>query len=147
MRALRVAAITLALLPGVALAQLGPVPPAVPSNASPWISGPASATLTNCQGGTGSTIATVGTTATLVCAAGTTRSYWRVANMNAAAGAYVYCTDDGSTPTLTHWTFVSYPQGYQDSLGMSVVSPAAISCIASVASGITALAVQTGAAP
>jgi hypothetical protein len=108
---------------------------------------PVSAALINCQGGTGSTVATVGTTATLVCAAGTARSYWRIANMNPAGGAYVYCTDDGSTPTLTHWTFIGYPQGYQDSLGMPVVSPAAIACIASVASGITALAVQTGAAP
>jgi hypothetical protein len=67
--------------------------------------------------------------------------------MAAAGASYVYCTDDGSAPTLTHWTFIAYPQGYQDTTGMQVVSPAAISCIASVATTISALAVQTGAVP
>ncbi len=108
---------------------------------------PSSVTPTACQGGTGAVVATVGATATPVCAAGTARSYWRIGNMAASGAPYVYCTDDGSVPTLTHWTFVAYPQGYQDTTGMQVVSPAALSCIASVATTISALAVQTGAAP
>ena len=108
---------------------------------------PASATLTNCKNGTGSNIVSVGTSATGVCAAGTARSYWRIANMAGQGSPYVYCTDDGSTPSATNWTFVAYPQGFQDTAGMQVISPAALSCIASVATTITALAVQTGAAP
>jgi hypothetical protein len=144
---------------GAALAQPGPAPgnsvasfggsiPAGTNNIGTVTVLPApSVTPTICQGGTGSPVTSVGTTPTLVCAAGTARSYWRIANNAAAGGSYVYCTDDGSTPTLTHWTFVAYAQGYQDTTGMQVISPAALSCVASAATTIAALSVQTGAAP
>ncbi len=104
-----------------------------------------SGTLAPCQGGGNSAVSSVGTTATQVCAAGTARAYWRVANNAPSGGTYVYCTDDGSTVTLTHWTFVAYPQGFQDSAGMQVLSIAAISCIASATTPVAALASQTGA--
>ena len=138
MRALISAAL---LLGGVAHAQgIGGVPNPLPIS-------PISSSLTNCQGGTGSNVAAVGPSSTLVCAAAATRAYWRVANMAALGGPYVYCTDDGSTPSASHWTFIAYPQGYQDTTGMQAVSPAAISCIAASSTGITALALKSGAAP
>ena len=140
MRALLLAAL---FTPAVAFAQSG----GIAVNPVQIVAAVQSVVPTACQGGTGSVITSVGTTATLVCAAGTFRNYWRFAGNGATASPYVYCTDDGSTPSLTHWTFAVYPQGYTDTTGMQVVSPGNLSCIASATTSIAALAVQTGAAP
>ncbi len=107
-----------------------------------------SATPIPCQGGTGSRIVSVTPNAggTLVCAAATGfRTGWRVTNTNAAAGAQLDCTDDGTTPTTTSFNFVVPPNTWTNSAGVGFVSSLAITCISSSGTTtITADAVQTG---
>lgn len=127
------------LIPLALLALIARVAPAY-AQASPT-----SAQPVGCQGGTGSMISSVGSTAVLVCSASTyARGYWRISNGNAAGGATLYCTDDGTTPSSSHWGIVVYPQGFTSSGGEQNVSPAAISCVAASTTPIAAYAVQSG---
>jgi hypothetical protein len=61
-----------------------------------------------CQGGTGSAVLSVATTATEVCAASASsqRLMWRItANGGTTGSMALACTDDGTTPSSTHWTY------------------------------------------
>jgi hypothetical protein len=111
----------------------------------PLITAPISSAPAMCQGGTGSSVTTVGTSASQVCAAATTsRTWWRISNANPVGGSSLYCTDDGTAVTLSHWNIVVYAGGYTTS-EPQFTSSAAISCIAPTATTIAADAAQTGA--
>jgi hypothetical protein len=106
-----------------------------------------STTPSLCQAGTSSPITTIGTSPTPVCAAGTARSYYNISSAAVAGAPYGYCTNDGTTPSTTHWNFAVYPQGNSPPDPGVNVSPGALTCISATVMSITAQAVQTGAAP
>ena len=110
----------------------------------PLVTAPVSAVPVACGGGSGTSVTTVGTSSSVVCAAATSRTWWRISNANPTGGGGIYCTDDGSAVSLTHWNFVVYAGGYTTS-EPNFTSSAAISCIASATSMVAANAVQTGA--
>lgn len=102
---------------------------------------------TPCQGGTGSTLTSVAISATTVCSASgqNTRRYWRVVANSGTYGAIALaCTDDGTTPTSSHYSFVVFGQLATDSSGPPVVSQSAIQCLSLTGSAVTisAAAVQ-----
>ena len=157
----------LALLLGVALASFAapamaqvaanPVelfsngkPMAMPSGGLP--SSPSSAAAVACQGGTGSAITSITTTASVVCSAATgTRSFFRISD---TSGTYAgtplgWCTWDGSTPTATYGDFPLQGAGTgYDSSGLLTIPNGPITCVS--ASGTLAIkgtAIQSGAAP
>jgi hypothetical protein len=114
---------------------------------TPTYVAPTSVTPIPCQAGTGSPITSIGTTATLVCAAGTARSYYNISSAAAAGAPYGYCTNDGTTPSTTHWNFAVYPQSNSPPDPGVNVSPGPLTCISATAMAITAQAIQSGAAP
>ena len=102
---------------------------------------PPSSAAPRCQGGTGSTITTIGTTATTVCAAATGNRIWyRITN---TGGTNAFCTDDGTAVTLSNWNVFVPAGGYAVS-EVGYVPPAAISCIAAASTSVIANAVQVG---
>lgn len=97
-----------------------------------------------CQGGTGSPITSVGTTAMTVCAAGY-RIYWRVVANGGTYGVIaLYCTDDGTTPSSAHYNFVVFANLSTDSSGAPEVSQSAIACISATGSSVPVTASATG---
>jgi len=115
---------------------------------------PPNGTLATCTNGTGTAVTAVTTSATTVCAAATTQSpiglyryYWRVTAVSGTPGQVaLLCTDNGTTPSSTNYTFPVYASALTDSSAQSVISTAAIRCISNTGSTvtITASAVQTG---
>jgi hypothetical protein len=112
---------------------------------------PSSGPAVPCGGSTGDL--TLTTTAQTICAAGTTRSYFRV---NPTSGTFAgvplgYCTVDGSTASATNWDYALNGSGSGfDSSGLATVPNGGISCVASAAQvtlTIKAAAIQTGSAP
>jgi hypothetical protein len=115
---------------------------------------PLNGVLTTCSNGTGTPVTAVTTAATTICAAATTqapvgidRYYWRVTAVSGTPGTLaLLCTDNGTTPSATNFTFPVYASALTDSSAQSVISTAAIRCISNTGSTvtITASAVQTG---
>ena len=62
-------------------------------------------------------------------ASGVTRLHLKVWNFAAAGGSNLYCTDDGSTPTVTNASFIVYAQGGYERDAPGWVPSVAISCI------------------
>lgn len=81
--------------------------------ASPALAGPVSADFT------------LSATPTVVIPAVSVRIAWRIVNLS---NANAYCTDDGTTPTATHATFIVFAGAPTDSSG-TPPSAAAIQCI------------------
>jgi hypothetical protein len=115
---------------------------------------PPNGALATCTNGTGTPVTAVTTSATTICAAaslqtpiGTNRYYWRVTAVSGTPGQVaLLCTDDGTTPSATNFTFPVYAGLLTDSSAQNVISTAAIRCISNTGSTvtITASAVQTG---
>ena len=115
---------------------------------------PLNGVLATCTNGTGTPVTAVTTSATGVCAAATTqapvgidRYYWRVTAVSGTPGQVaLLCTDNGTTPSATNFTFPVFAGLLTDSSAQNVISTAAIRCISNTGSTvtITASAVQTG---
>ena len=58
-----------------------------------------------------------------------TRLHMKVWNFSAAGGANLYCTDDGSAPTITNASFIVYAQGGYERDAPGWVPSGAISCV------------------
>jgi hypothetical protein len=120
------------LAPGLAVAQ--PVVGFAPGSPLPDTAG---ADLANVDSQTKalSTAPTIsGTTSVLSSAASTvftaaTRNFLRLTNTNAATGSDLGCTDDGSTPTATHWNIRVFASTFYEAMRPGFVSNQAIQCI------------------
>ena len=78
-----------------------------------------------------SSITSLGTSSGAMFAAtsnGVYRSYLSITNGNALGGANVLCTDDGSTPSSTNFSFIVYPQAATTFIGQGFIPSTAINC-------------------
>lgn len=61
--------------------------------------------------------------------AGASRNFIRLSNNNTATGSDLGCTDDGSTPTATHWNIRVFPTTFYEAMRPGFISALAIQCI------------------
>lgn len=119
----------------------GITPPAGATGAFGWLSGIYSqlqtlVTQTAALSGmpTISSVTSVNsTTAATVITAGS-KNFWRVTNANTTGD--LACTDDGSTPTATHWTIRIFATVMYEAMRPGFVSSAAVQCIG-ISPGVT----------
>jgi hypothetical protein len=57
------------------------------------------------------------------------KNFWSIANNNVAGGSDLVCTDDGSTPSATHWRIRVYAAGFYEAMRPGFVSALAVQCI------------------
>jgi hypothetical protein len=92
-----------------------------------WLSGIFSQTAPLSTTPTVSSVTAVTTsTAQTVIAAGK-KNFWRISN-NSTSGD-LSCTDDGSTPTATHWTIRIFATTMYETFRPGFVTPFAVQCI------------------
>ena len=60
---------------------------------------------------------------------GVTRLHMKIWNFSVAGGSNLYCTDDGSSPTVTNASFIVYAQGGYERDAPGWVPSTAISCL------------------
>lgn len=75
----------------------------------------------------GVTSVTSGSASTVFSA--TSRSFFRIANLNTYGSYDLGCTDDGTTPSSTNYTIRVYASGFYEAFRPGFVSAAAIQCI------------------